>query len=96
VRVARALCAVRACDQAFRIAPTTFALLLFETNEREADVVLRRLHATLAVRDASGLPLSVLTARKQARKRDVAVLQDAVHDALERARRAPGRLASAA
>jgi diguanylate cyclase (GGDEF)-like protein len=96
VRVARALCAVRACDQAFRIAPTTFALLLFETNEREADVVLRRLHATLAVRDASGLPLSVLTARKQARNRDVAVLQDAVHDALERARRAPGRLASAA
>jgi diguanylate cyclase (GGDEF)-like protein len=96
VRVARALCAVRACDQAFRIAPSTFALLLFETNEREADVVLRRLHATLAVRDASGLTLSVLTARKQARNRDVDVLRDAVHDALERAGRAPGRLASAA
>ena len=96
VRVARALCAVRACDQAFRIGPATFALLLFETTEREADVVLRRLHATLAVRDASGLTLSVLTARKQARNRDVAVLQDAVRDALERARRAPGRLASAA
>jgi diguanylate cyclase (GGDEF)-like protein len=96
VRVARALCAVRACDQAFRIGPATFALLLFETTEREADVVLRRLHATLAVRDASGLTLSVVTARKQARNRDVAVLQDAVRDALERARRAPGRLASAA
>jgi GGDEF domain-containing protein len=96
VRVARALCAVRACDQAFRIAPTTFALLLFETNERDADVVLRRLNATLAVRDASGLAISVITARKQARNRDVDVLADAVRDALERARRAPGRLASAA
>ena len=99
VRAARALCAVRACDQAFRIGPATFALLLPETTERDADVVLRRLLATLAVRDASGRPLSVLTARKQARHRDVAVLQDAVGDALERARRArhaPGGLASAA
>jgi GAF domain-containing protein len=96
VRVARALCAVRACDEAFRIGPATFALLLHETSERDADVVLRRLTATLAVRDASGVPISVLTARKQARNRDVDVLQDAVGDALERARHAAGRLASAA
>jgi diguanylate cyclase (GGDEF)-like protein len=96
VRIGRALCAVRACDEAFRIEPLTFALLLFETTEREADVVLRRLNATLAVRDASGLTISVLAARKQARNRDVDVLQDAVRDALERARRAAGRLASAA
>jgi diguanylate cyclase (GGDEF)-like protein len=96
VRVARALCTVRACDQAFRIGPITFALLLFETDEREADAVLRRLSATLAVRDASGLAISVLTARKQARNRDVEVLQDAVGEALDRARRGPGRLASAA
>jgi GGDEF domain-containing protein len=87
---------MRAGDLVYRIDTRTFALLLPETTEAEADVVLRRLHATLAVRDASGQPLSVLTARKQARNRDVAVLQDAVHDALERARRAPGRLASAA
>lgn len=95
VRIARALCTVRACDQAFRIAPTTFALLLPETAERDADVVLRRLSATLAVRDAGGVAISVLTARKQARHRDVDVLEDAVRDGLERARRAPGRVASA-
>lgn len=96
VRIARALCAVRACDQAFRIGETTFALLLPETRESDADIVLRRLDASLAVRDASGVPISVVTARKQARSRDTEVLRDAVRDALERARRASLRLASAA
>ena len=95
-RIARALCDVRHGDQAFRIGPTTFALLLPETSEHEADVVLRRLHATLAVRDAAGTRVSVLTARKQARNRDVDGLQDALRDALDRQRRAPGRVASAA
>ncbi len=96
VRVARALCAVRACDQAFRIDEMTFALLLPETTERDADVVLRRLHASLAVRDASGYPIRVLAARKQARHRDVDVLLDSVQAELERIRRAPRRLPAAA
>lgn len=96
VRIARALCAVRACDQAFRIGETTFALVLPETSESDADVVLRRLDASLAVRDASGAPISVLIARKQARNRDTEFLQEAVRDALDRARRASRRLASVA
>jgi diguanylate cyclase len=96
VRIARGLCAVRACDQAFRIGETRFALLLPETTERDADVVLRRLHTTLAVRDASGVPISVLTARKQARHRDADILEESVLVELDRARRAPRRLASAA
>jgi diguanylate cyclase (GGDEF)-like protein len=96
LRIARGLCTVRACDQAFRIGDSQFALLLFETSEREADVVLRRLHSTLAVRDASGLSISVLTARKQARHRDAGILEESVRADLERARRAPRRLASAA
>jgi diguanylate cyclase (GGDEF)-like protein len=96
VRVARGLCAVRACDQASRIGDVRFALMLPETSEREADVVLRRLHATLAVRDASGIAISVLTARKQARHRDPQILVESVEAELERARRAPRRLATAA
>jgi diguanylate cyclase (GGDEF)-like protein len=96
VRVARGLCAVRACDQAFRIGDTLFALLLPETTERDADVVLRRLHTTLAVRDASRVAISVLAVRKQARHRDAGILEESVRADLDRARRAPRRLASAA
>jgi GAF domain-containing protein len=95
-RVARALATMRAGDLAYRIDTRTFALLLPETTEADAEVVLRRLHATLAVRDASGLAVSVVSARKQARTRDVEVLEDAVRDGIERARRVARRLAPAA
>lgn len=87
VRVADALRHVRVVDQAYRIAGDRFALLMPETTERQAEIVVRRIQEQLARRDASGLAAPVSIGTSQARHRDPEILHASAAEALARAKR---------
>jgi diguanylate cyclase (GGDEF)-like protein len=95
-RVSRAMCEVRVCDYGFRISGDRFALLMPETTERQADVVVRRIAHTLARVDRFGLATPVSIGASQARHRDPEILHTAAEDALRRSRRAHAALRRAA
>jgi diguanylate cyclase (GGDEF)-like protein len=87
-RVSRAICGVRVCDYGFRIGGDRFALLMPETTERQAEVVVRRIAHMLGRADRFGLATPVSIGTSQARHRDPEILHTAAEDALARARRA--------
>jgi diguanylate cyclase (GGDEF)-like protein len=86
-RVSRCMCEVRVCDYGFRIAGDRFALLMPETTERQADIVVRRIAHTLERPDRFGLAAPVSIGTSQARHRDPEILHTSAQDALGRAKR---------
>jgi diguanylate cyclase (GGDEF)-like protein len=86
-RVSRSMCEVRVCDYGFRIGGDRFALLMPETTERQADVVVKRIAHTLERADRFGLSAPVSIGTSQARHRDPEILHASAEDALARAKR---------
>lgn len=87
-RVARSICDVRVCDYGFRISGDRFGLLMPETTERQAEIVVRRIHHTLQRADRFGNTAPVSIGASQARHRDSDILHASAEDALARSRRA--------
>jgi diguanylate cyclase (GGDEF)-like protein len=86
-RVARSMCEVRVCDYGFRIDGDRFALLMPETTERQAEVVVRRIAHELERADRFGLAAPVSIGASQAHHRDPEILHTSAEDALARAKR---------